>query len=48
MSRPKVVVLFLVCLLLILITLLLLVILLPDCPAPEYLMNDFGGCELVD
>jgi len=27
---------------------LAILILEPDCSAPEYLVNDFGGCELVD
>ena len=39
---------FLVGLLLTTVAFIVLVILLPDCPAPEYLVNDFGGCELVD
>ena len=49
MSRLKVVVLALVSFILILLlALFLIVILVPDCHGPEYLVNDFGGCELVD
>jgi hypothetical protein len=48
MSRAKVVVLFLVGFLLIPVAFIVFVIFSSDCPAPEYLTNDFGGCELVD
>jgi hypothetical protein len=39
---------FLVGVLLIPVAFIVFVIFSSDCSAPEYLTNDFGGCELVD
>lgn len=44
----KLVLSFFFSLLLIIFIFLLFVIFSPECPPPEYLVNDFGGCELVD